>query len=138
MSAPPPPGDMFLCGTSVARELIEGALGADVAPGETRALKLATPRGTERLDVNQVALGDAHGAVLTRGGDVYTWGAGAAGALGRGTGHGTSYPELVDALIPQRTTQVMIISSGVGDVVSIYTTGEVLGHKQCFLSTTFG
>ena len=127
-----PPGDLFLCGTSAARVLIEGALTVDAPEGETRALKLGNTglRGTDRLDVTHCALGDSHGAVLTRAGDVYTWGAGGSGALGRGAGHGTSYPELVDALVPQRTAQVACgpnFTAAVSEQGLLYMWGEAAG-----------
>jgi hypothetical protein len=40
----------------------------------------------------QVAVGARHAALLTRGGEVYTWGSGQGGQLGNGTSGGTGFP----------------------------------------------
>jgi hypothetical protein len=42
--------------------------------------------------VVQVAVGARHAALLTRGGEVYTWGSGQGGQLGNGTSGGTGFP----------------------------------------------
>jgi hypothetical protein len=43
----------------------------------------------------QVAVGPRHAALLTRGGEVYTWGSGMGGNGGNGTAAGSNYPQQV-------------------------------------------
>jgi alpha-tubulin suppressor-like RCC1 family protein len=45
--------------------------------------------------VSQVAVGARHAALLTRGGEVYTWGAGLGGTMGNGTSCGSNFPQQV-------------------------------------------
>lgn len=46
----------------------------------------------------QVAVGPRHAALLTRGGEVYSWGAGLGGNMGNGTAAGSNYPQQVSRL----------------------------------------
>jgi alpha-tubulin suppressor-like RCC1 family protein len=48
-----------------------------------------------RHGVSQVAVGARHAALLTRGGEVYTWGAGLGGTMGNGTSCGSNFPQQV-------------------------------------------
>lgn len=43
----------------------------------------------------QVAVGARHAALTTRGGEVYTWGAGVGGNMGNGTSAGSNHPQQV-------------------------------------------
>jgi alpha-tubulin suppressor-like RCC1 family protein len=43
----------------------------------------------------QVAVGAYHAALMTRGGEVYTWGAGLGGIMGNGTACGSNHPQQV-------------------------------------------
>lgn len=60
------------------------------------------------LTHHQVAAGGApgaqHAALLTRGGEVYTWGSGAGGKLGHGTNSGVLAPQQVRAGAMRRST----------------------------------
>jgi hypothetical protein len=47
----------------------------------------------------QVAVGPRHAALLTRGGEVYTWGSGMGGNGGNGTAAGSNHPQQVRVLL---------------------------------------
>jgi hypothetical protein len=66
------------------------------AKGDWRALPV-----TAALCAVQVAVGARHAALTTRGGEVYTWGAGAGGNMGNGTSAGSNYPQQVRHDSPQ-------------------------------------
>lgn len=50
------------------------------------------------LDVHQIACGFRHAALVTRQGEVFTWGEESGGRLGHGTAADTSQPRLVDTM----------------------------------------
>ena len=50
------------------------------------------------LDIHYMACGDRHAALLTRGGEVFTWGEEAGGRLGHGVGTHAIHPRLVESL----------------------------------------
>lgn len=47
-------------------------------------------------------MGARHAALMTRGGEVYTWGAGLGGIMGNGTACGSNYPQQVCVLFLMR------------------------------------
>ncbi|XP_072961437.1 PH, RCC1 and FYVE domains-containing protein 1-like isoform X2 [Typha angustifolia] len=50
------------------------------------------------LDVHRIACGSRHSALVTRQGEVFTWGEESGGRLGHGTDSGISRPKLVESL----------------------------------------
>ena len=50
------------------------------------------------LDIHYMACGDRHAALLTRGGEVFTWGEESGGRLGHGVGTHAIHPRLVESL----------------------------------------
>lgn len=63
-----------------------------------RALSLVVVARCQ-LTLLQVAVGASHAALTTRGGEVYTWGAGLGGNMGNGTGCGSNHPQQVIVVV---------------------------------------
>jgi alpha-tubulin suppressor-like RCC1 family protein len=63
-------------------------------------------RNTHALDVAQVAVAADHAALLTRGGEMYTWGDGAGGKLGHGMLSSCSQPQQVGQLFGKGVVEV--------------------------------
>ncbi|KIY92016.1 putative E3 ubiquitin-protein ligase HERC2 [Monoraphidium neglectum] len=91
---------------------------------------------THTLDVIQVAASGApgaqHAALLTRGGEVYTWGSGAGGKLGHGTSSSVAAPQQVVRLFGKGAVAVACGHTYTAAVLrdgGLYTWGTGLGGQ---------
>lgn len=106
---PPLPGEVHLWGRHTDGELACTAAQAHLgqrAPGEVAALSPSVLPRSKGLDVAAVSLGALHGALLSRAGQVFTWGTADHGRLGHGSQHHIAAPLRVEALAGMRATQV--------------------------------
>ena len=87
----------------------------------------ATPRkvATLKVRVGAVAAANKHSAVLTEGGEVYTWGCNSEGQLGYGTSNSASncIPRLIDYL---KGRHMVAISTAKYHTVVLGAEGEVI------------
>eukprot|EP00878_Enallax_costatus_P013317 GHUV01013923.1.p1 GENE.GHUV01013923.1~~GHUV01013923.1.p1 ORF type:complete len:399 (+),score=132.40 GHUV01013923.1:152-1348(+) len=109
---------------------------ASCAAAETGALQSCCApvmvANTHALDIIQVAVGARHAALLTRGGEVYTWGSGQGGKLGNGSTAGSFFPYQVTRLSGKGTVAVACGHSYTAAVLadgSMYTWGTGLGGQ---------
>ncbi|BFZ01979.1 hypothetical protein BsWGS_05018 [Bradybaena similaris] len=116
-----------------------GCLGCDIEDDEV----LSPVRVDHFLDcpVQEVACGDAHVVVLTRTGDVYTWGSGEFGRLGSGSEDDLKTPHRVD--LPGKQ-QVKHVCAGGDSTFLVCISGKLLAcgsnqfNKLGFNSETSG
>ncbi|EOA12049.1 hypothetical protein CARUB_v100079712mg, partial [Capsella rubella] len=90
-------GDVYVWG----EVWTEGILPDGSASKETVKIDVLTPRPLESnvvLDVHQIVCGVRHVALVTRQGEVFTWGEEAGGRLGHGIQVDISRPKLVEFL----------------------------------------
>ncbi|KAK9110447.1 hypothetical protein Sjap_018507 [Stephania japonica] len=93
-------GDLYIWGEVICDST--GRIGADknVSPLSSRA-DVLIPKPLESnlvLDVNHVACGVKHAALVTRQGEVFTWGEESGGRLGHGVGRDIAQPRFVESL----------------------------------------
>lgn len=89
-------GDVYVWG-----EVWSDVASANVLLPSTQKTDVLLPRPLESnvvLDVHQIACGSRHAALVTRQGEVFTWGEEAGGRLGHGHDRDTSRPQLVESL----------------------------------------
>ncbi|XP_078433942.1 PH, RCC1 and FYVE domains-containing protein 1-like [Wolffia australiana] len=77
---------------------------------------------TRSLDAFQVACGVRHAALVTKGGEIFTWGEESGGCLGHGSRTDCPYPQLVDFLA---FTSVDFVSCGEFHTCAVTTAGEL-------------
>lgn len=89
-------------------------------------------RGSNNLDVYRVACSTRHAMLITRDGDIYTWGCGVGGVLGHGGDMDVDGPKHVAGLALERVRQVGSLTSA-GVVGCVITPHH--HHTQCFNAT---
>eukprot|EP00883_Tetradesmus_obliquus_P007882 jgi/Sobl393_1/18538/SZX64696.1 len=134
LGAPPPAkreiGDCYIWGGWGDAEAAAAVAGGDCTLQSCCVPMMVT--NTHALDVIQVAVGSRHAALLTRGGEVYTWGSGQGGQLGNGTSAGTGFPYQVTRLFGKGTASVACGASYTAAVLpdgSLHTWGAGLGGQ---------
>jgi hypothetical protein len=110
---PPLPGEVFLWGHHADSSFgVASAAGkrlrfdAGKTPPDRSALLPSALSRSEGLDVATISLGTLHGALLSRDGQVFTWGRSDHGRLGHGSQHHVAAPARVDALSDTHVVQV--------------------------------
>lgn len=101
-------GDVFMWGEGVGDGILGG--GAQrIGNGGGAKLDSLLPKALESamvLDVQNIACGGRHAALVTKQGEVFTWGEESGGRLGHGVDCDVSHPQLVDALASSNTELV--------------------------------
>ncbi|KAM6542486.1 hypothetical protein CsatB_006933 [Cannabis sativa] len=117
-------GDIYLWGEAICDYVVK--IGADkTAPYLSPRADVLLPRPLESnvvLDVHQIACGVKHAALVTRQGEVFTWGEESGGRLGHGVGKDVSQPRLVESLA---TTIVDFVACGEFHSCAVTMTGEL-------------
>nr|DAD22591.1 TPA_asm: hypothetical protein HUJ06_024054 [Nelumbo nucifera] len=93
-------GDVYICGEVICDNFVKAGADKTVNPFSTRA-DVLLPRPLESnivLDVHHIACGVRHAALVTRQGEVFTWGEESGGRLGHGIGKDVVQPHLVESL----------------------------------------
>lgn len=91
-------GDVYIWGEVICDNVVK--VGADRNCWSPRA-DVLLPRPLESnvvLDVHYIACGVKHAALVTRQGEIFTWGEESGGRLGHGVGKDVSQPRLVETL----------------------------------------
>jgi alpha-tubulin suppressor-like RCC1 family protein len=105
-------GEIWSFGYGLYGRLGHGGEGNEVVPRLVEALN--------HVVVKQVAAGWGHSMVLTRDGDVFTWGSGYFGQLGHGNTRNQNVPKRVEGL-----TNVADIAAGFSHSVAVVEAGSV-------------
>ena len=93
------PGDVFIWVQGIG----DGVLGGGLQGVGSSATKIDAPlpkalESAVVLDVYNIACGSRHAALVTRQGEVFSWGEELGGRLGHGVDADVSHPKLIDAL----------------------------------------
>lgn len=93
-------GDVYIWGEVICDNVVKLGPDRNMNLSSTRA-DVLLPRPLESnvvLDVNHIACGVRHAALLTRQGELFTWGEESGGRLGHGVGRDVTQPRLVESL----------------------------------------
>lgn len=93
-------GDVYIWGEVLCDNLVKIGADKNADSSSTRA-DVLIPRPLEAnvvLDVHHIACGVRHAALVTRQGEVFTWGEESGGRLGHGIGKDVMQPHLVESL----------------------------------------
>lgn len=93
-------GDVFIWGEGLGNGLLGGAVnGVEISSADRRdALLPKVLESTVVLDAQSIACGSKHAVLVTKQGQIFSWGEGSGGKLGHGVEADVSYPKLIDAL----------------------------------------
>ncbi|XP_010547353.1 PREDICTED: uncharacterized protein LOC104819132 isoform X2 [Tarenaya hassleriana] len=103
-----PLGDIYIWGEGTCNGLLGGGV-HKVGSHHGVELDSLVPKPLEsavRLDVQSIACGGRHGALVTKHGDVFTWGEELRGRLGHGVDSDVSHPKIVESLKNVNVEQV--------------------------------
>ncbi|PON99646.1 Regulator of chromosome condensation (RCC1) family with FYVE zinc finger domain-containing protein [Trema orientale] len=117
-------GDIYIWGEVICDNVFK--IGADKSASylSPRA-DVLLPKPLESnvgLDVHQIACGVRHAALVTRQGEVFTWGEESGGRLGHGVGKDVCQPRLVESLT---TTVVDFVACGEFHTCAVTMAGEL-------------
>nr|GMD50175.1 ultraviolet-B receptor uvr8 [Ipomoea batatas] len=93
-------GDVYIWGEVICDSIVKVGPEKNVSTWSARA-DVLLPRPLESdvfLDVCQIACGVKHAALVTRQGEVFTWGEESGGRLGHGVGKDVTHPRLLESL----------------------------------------
>nr|GEX00953.1 Brevis radix-like domain-containing protein [Tanacetum cinerariifolium] len=93
-------GDVYIWGEVICDNVVKLGPDKNMSSLSTRT-DVLLPRPLESnvvLDVNQIACGVRHAALITKQGELFTWGEETGGRLGHGVGKDVTQPRLVESL----------------------------------------
>ncbi|CAM6076815.1 unnamed protein product [Sphagnum tenellum] len=117
-------GDIFMWGEGLGDGILGGGehrvgISADV---KLDALLPKALQSTVVLDVQNIACGGRHAALVTKHGEVFSWGEESGGRLGHGVDHDVAHPQLVDALA---ATNTEFVSCGLYHSCAVTLSGDL-------------
>lgn len=116
-------GDVYIWGEIISDIVAKVGVDKNIDPLTSRA-DVLLPKSVESsvvLDVHHVACGVRHAALVTRQGEVFTWGEESGGRLGHGVGSDVIKPRLVESLA---LSNVDFVSCGEFHTCAVTMAGE--------------
>ncbi|KAL0560552.1 hypothetical protein IC582_000957 [Cucumis melo] len=116
-------GDIFIWGEVISDNFMKP--GADRTSNVSSRTDVLLPKPLESnivLDAQHIACGVRHSAIVTRQGEVFTWGEETGGRLGLGMGKDVTQPRLVEALA---ATTVDLVACGEFHTCAVTMDGEL-------------
>ncbi|KAG8084611.1 hypothetical protein GUJ93_ZPchr0010g9191 [Zizania palustris] len=116
-------GDVYVWGEVICDNSVRA--GSDIVVRSTEKTDYLLPKPLESrlvLDVYDVDCGVKHAALVTRNGEVFTWGEDSGGRLGHGTREDSVHPRLVESLA---ACNVDFVACGEFHTCAVTTTGEL-------------
>ncbi|CAN6326381.1 unnamed protein product [Urochloa humidicola] len=116
-------GDVYVWGEVVCDNSVR--TGSDTVIRSTGRSDILLPKPLESslvLDVYHVDCGVKHAALVTKNGEVFTWGEDSGGRLGHGTREDSVHPRLVESLT---VSNVDFVACGEFHTCAVTTTGEL-------------
>ncbi|XP_027363061.1 PH, RCC1 and FYVE domains-containing protein 1-like isoform X4 [Abrus precatorius] len=117
-------GDVYIWGEVICENTVKVGADKNASYFSPRA-DILLPRPLESnvvLDVLQIACGVKHAALVTRQGELFTWGEESGGRLGHGVGKNVVQPRLVEALV---STTVDFVACGEFHSCAVTMAGEL-------------
>ncbi|KAF8765348.1 hypothetical protein HU200_008490 [Digitaria exilis] len=108
--------DIFVCGD---------VLHCMLDHGNVSVANVSLPRllkSAQILDVQSIACGEKHAAIITKQGQVFTWGEDNGGRLGHKTSDSVSYPKIIDSL---SSIPVKAVAFGAKHTCAVSISGEL-------------
>lgn len=117
-------GDVFIWGEGTGNGLLGGSLLRSHATSVTRidALSPKALESTMPLDAHNISCGNKHAALVTRQGQIFSWGEGSGGRLGHGVEADVSQPMLIGAL---SESSVGLVACGEFHTCAVTQTGDL-------------
>ncbi|WOK96844.1 hypothetical protein Cni_G05552 [Canna indica] len=130
-------GDAFIWGEGIGDGFLGGGL-QRIGSSSTAKIDASLPKALESavvLDVHNIACGRCHAVLVTKQGEVFSWGEESGGRLGHGNDADVSQPKLIDAL---GGMNVELVACGEYHTCAVtlsgdfYTWGDgtLLGHRS--------
>lgn len=113
-------------------------LGPMLDHGHASATNISLPRllkSSQILDVQSIACGEKHAAIVTKQGQVFSWGKENGGRLGHKTSDSVSHPKIIDSLA---STPVKTIAFGAKYTCAVSNSGELYEWGEGIHSLGFG
>ncbi|CAI0396075.1 unnamed protein product [Linum tenue] len=117
-------GDVYLWGEVISDSTVQISVDKNATYLSSRA-DVLLPKPLECnvvLDVNHIACGVKHAALVTRQGEIFTWGEESGGRLGHGVGKDAIQPRLVESLA---VTSVDFVACGEFHTCAVTMAGEL-------------
>ncbi|KAK7279857.1 hypothetical protein RJT34_24916 [Clitoria ternatea] len=117
-------GDVYIWGEVICENVVKVGTDKNASYFSPRA-DILLPRPLESnvvLDVLQISCGVKHAALVTRQGELFTWGEESGGRLGHGVGKNVVQPRLVEALA---STTVDFVACGEFHTCAVTMSGEM-------------
>ncbi|GAV70170.1 RCC1 domain-containing protein/FYVE domain-containing protein/BRX domain-containing protein/BRX_N domain-containing protein [Cephalotus follicularis] len=117
-------GDVYIWGEVICDNVVKVGADKNANNPSTRS-DVLLPRPLESnvvLDVHHIACGVRHAALVTRHGEIFTWGEESGGRLGHGVGKDVIQPRLVESLI---STSVDFVACGEFHTCAVTMAGEI-------------
>ncbi|XP_057976857.1 PH, RCC1 and FYVE domains-containing protein 1-like isoform X2 [Malania oleifera] len=117
-------GDVFIWGEGTG----DGILGGGIhRMGSCSGFKMDSfvPKALESavvLDVQNIACGGRHAALVSKQGEVFSWGEESGGRLGHGVDSDVSHPKLIDAL---KNTNIELVACGEHHTCAVTLSGDL-------------
>ncbi|XP_010276611.1 PREDICTED: uncharacterized protein LOC104611308 [Nelumbo nucifera] len=116
-------GDVFIWGEGTG----DGVLGGGTNKVGSSGIKMDSfvPKALESavvLDVQNIACGGRHAALVTKQGEIFSWGEESGGRLGHGVDSDVSHPKLIDAL---GNTNIELVACGEHHTCAVTLSGDL-------------
>ncbi|KAI4981196.1 hypothetical protein ZWY2020_021681 [Hordeum vulgare] len=123
----PSEGSHVACGTDLLKDIfVWGEVpGSVLENGDAPKDNVSLPRllkPTQILDVQNVACGENHAAIVTKQGEVFSWGKESGGILGHKVGASVSQPKIIESLA---STPMKAIAFGAKHTCALAISGEI-------------
>jgi alpha-tubulin suppressor-like RCC1 family protein len=117
-------GDVFIWGEGTGDGILGGGIHRDESSSGVKIDSLV-PRPMESavvLDVQNIACGRRHAALVTKQGEVFSWGEELGGRLGHGVDSDVSHPKLIDGL---KNINIELVACGEYHSCAVTLSGEM-------------
>ncbi|KAL4308856.1 hypothetical protein GQ457_01G038820 [Hibiscus cannabinus] len=116
-------GDVFIWGEGTG----DGVLGGGLSKVDSSGIKMDSllPKALESavvLDVQNIACGGRHAALVTKQGEVFSWGEESGGRLGHGVDSDVLHPKLIDSL---SNTNIELVACGEYHTCAVTLSGDL-------------
>ncbi|XP_022936872.1 PH, RCC1 and FYVE domains-containing protein 1-like isoform X1 [Cucurbita moschata] len=116
-------GDIYIWGEVISDNFNKPGADSDISVNSRTDVLLPKPLESNIvLDAQHIACGVRHSAIVTRQGEVFTWGEESGGRLGLGMGKDVTHPRLVEALA---ATTVDLVACGEFHTCAVTMDGEL-------------
>lgn len=117
-------GDVFIWGEGIGEGILGGG-NTRIGSNAGKKMDSLMPKALESaviLDVQNISCGGRHAALVTKQGEIYSWGEESGGRLGHGVDCDVSQPKLIDALV---NMNIELVACGEYHTCAVTLSGEL-------------